>query len=41
VHILDAGHFAMDTKGQEVADLTLRFLDRQRARTMHAQGNTP
>ncbi len=41
VHILDAGHFAMDTKGQEVADLTLRFLDRQHARTMHAQGNTP
>jgi pimeloyl-ACP methyl ester carboxylesterase len=28
IHILDAGHFAMDTKAPEVADLTLRFLDR-------------
>lgn len=28
IHILDAGHFAMDTKSQEVANLTLQFLDR-------------
>lgn len=28
VHILDAGHFAMDTKGQEIANLTMQFLDR-------------
>lgn len=41
VHILDAGHFAMDTHSQEVADLTLQFLDRQRARTTRAQGSAP
>jgi pimeloyl-ACP methyl ester carboxylesterase len=41
VHILDAGHFAMDTKSQEVADLTLQFLDRQRSRMTHAQAGTP
>ena len=29
VHILEAGHFAMDEKSREVADLTLKFLDRQ------------
>lgn len=32
VHILDAGHFAMDTKSAQVAELTLQFLDR-----LHAQ----
>lgn len=37
VHILDAGHFAMDTKNDEVADLTLQFLDRQRARIARVQ----
>ncbi|MFC3654061.1 alpha/beta fold hydrolase [Dyella humi] len=41
IHILDAGHFAMDTKGQQVADLTMQFLDRQHTRMMHVQGNTP
>ena len=30
VHLLDAGHFAMDEKSAEVTDLTLRFLDRHR-----------
>lgn len=41
VHILDAGHFAMDTKGAEVAELTLQFLDLQHARMTRVQGNTP
>ncbi len=36
VHILDAGHFAMDTKAQQVADLTLKFLERQRTHIMRA-----
>ena len=31
VHILDAGHFAMDTKVDEVATLALGFLDRHHA----------
>lgn len=30
VHLLDAGHFAMDTKNDEVAALTLKFLDKHR-----------
>jgi pimeloyl-ACP methyl ester carboxylesterase len=33
VHMLDAGHFAMDTNNAEVADLTLRFLDKTVAST--------
>ena len=41
VHILDAGHFAMDTKSQEVADLTLQFLNRQRDRIVKKTGNSP
>lgn len=28
IHLLDAGHFALDEKADEVADLVLRFLDR-------------
>lgn len=31
IHILDAGHFAMDTRLDEVADLTRHFLDRLHA----------
>lgn len=38
VHILDAGHFAMDTKGQEVADFTLQFLSRQRDHLVRLAG---
>lgn len=30
VHLLDAGHFAMDTKSDEVAALTLTFLGKLR-----------
>jgi pimeloyl-ACP methyl ester carboxylesterase len=30
VHILDAGHFAMDTKSTEISALTLKFLDKRR-----------
>jgi pimeloyl-ACP methyl ester carboxylesterase len=41
VHILDGGHFAMDTKSAEVADLTLKFLDRQQARIKRAQSDAP
>jgi len=29
IHLLDAGHFALDEKADEVADLTLDFLDRR------------
>ena len=36
VHLLDAGHFAMDTKALQVADLTLQFLDRHRLRVAQA-----
>ena len=36
VHLLDAGHFAMDTKALQVADLTLQFLDRHRMRMAQA-----
>lgn len=36
VHLLDAGHFAMDTKALQVADLTLQFLDRHRMHMAHA-----
>lgn len=36
VHLLDAGHFAMDTKALQVADLTLQFLDRHRMLVAHA-----
>ncbi len=36
VHLLDAGHFAMDTKALQVADLTLQFLDRHRMRVAQA-----
>lgn len=32
VHVLDAGHFAMDTKVDEVAELALGFLDRLHAK---------
>ena len=41
VHILDAGHFAMDTKAKEVADLSLQFLDKQRARTHRPASGAP
>jgi pimeloyl-ACP methyl ester carboxylesterase len=41
VHILDAGHFAMDTKSQEVADFTSQFLDRQRDRMARTAGGAP
>ena len=36
VHLLDAGHFAMDTKALQVADLTPQFLDRHRMHMVHA-----
>jgi hypothetical protein len=29
VHILDAGHFALDLKAQEIIRLTETFLDKQ------------
>lgn len=41
VHILDAGHFAMDTKAREVADLTLQFLDKQHARSKRPASGAP
>ncbi len=41
VHILDAGHFAMDTQSRQIAELTLQFLDRLRARSARAQGSAP
>ncbi len=28
VHLLDAGHFALETNGKEIADLMLDFLGR-------------
>jgi pimeloyl-ACP methyl ester carboxylesterase len=28
VHILDAGHFALDEKAEQVAEIVLNFLDR-------------
>ena len=28
VHLLDAGHFALETKGKEVASLVIEFLDK-------------
>ncbi|MBA2920660.1 alpha/beta fold hydrolase [Sphingomonas sp. MAH-20] len=33
IHLLDAGHFALDEKAQEVANLVLRFLDRRLSTT--------
>jgi hypothetical protein len=30
IHILDAGHFALDQKPDEIAQLTKDFLDRQK-----------
>lgn len=36
VHVLEAGHFAMDTRALQVADLTLAFLDRRHARVARA-----
>ena len=29
VHLLDAGHFALETRAEEIGDLMLKFLDRQ------------
>jgi hypothetical protein len=30
VHLLDAGHFALDQKNDEIAHLILEFMDKQR-----------
>jgi pimeloyl-ACP methyl ester carboxylesterase len=30
VHVLDAGHFALDTAADEIADLVCRFMSDQR-----------
>jgi hypothetical protein len=30
VHLLDAGHFALDEKNDEIASLILQFMDKQR-----------
>jgi len=30
IHVLEAGHFAMDTKSDEVSALALKFLDQHR-----------
>jgi pimeloyl-ACP methyl ester carboxylesterase len=29
LHVLDAGHFALETRGPQIADLIRRFLDRR------------
>jgi pimeloyl-ACP methyl ester carboxylesterase len=33
VHVLDAGHFALDEQPDVIADLTRRFLQRQQTPT--------
>jgi pimeloyl-ACP methyl ester carboxylesterase len=33
VHVLPAGHFALDEQPDVIADLTRRFLQRRQART--------
>jgi pimeloyl-ACP methyl ester carboxylesterase len=30
VHLLDAGHFALDERNDEIAGLVLQFMDKQR-----------